>query len=106
MLADRRLQPVGPDGPSEQHVGRIPEKRFLLTEALSISTNPVITLPDTKFEDTRRLLGNNVLLYRVGNKIAFSHSLWLEYVPAPGEPDYGESENEASDDLANDGARC
>lgn len=106
VLADRRLQPIGPDGPNEQHVGRVPEKRFLLTEALSINTNPVITLPDTECEDTRRLLGNNVLLYRVGNKIAFNHALWIEYAPPPAEHDYGSSDNDDSDGLSNGGARC
>ena len=92
VLADRRLRPIGPDGQDEQHVGRVPEKKFLLTEALSINTKPVITLPDTECEDTRRLLGNNVLLYRTRNKITFNHSLWLEYVPPPAEPDLGESD--------------
>ena len=66
---------------------------------------PIITLPDTECEDTRRLLGNNVLLYRVGNKIAFNHALWIEYVPPPAEPDYGSSDNDDSDDLTNGGAR-
>ena len=106
VLADRRLRPIGPDGPDEQQVGRVPEKKFLLAEALSINTNPVITLPGTECEDTRRLLGNNVLLYRTGNRITYNHSLWLEYVPPPAEPDSGESDQEDSDGLAQDGARC
>ena len=84
----------------------MPEKTFLLTEALSINTNPVITLSDTECEDTRRLLGNNVLLYKTGNKITFNHSLWLEYMPPPVEPDPGESDREESDGLAHDGAMC
>ena len=90
VLADRRLRPIGPDGPDEQHVGGVPEKKFLLTEALCINTNPVITLPDTECEDTHRPLGSNVLLYTKGNRVTFDRSIWLEYVPPVVEPDFGD----------------
>ena len=97
IIAERRLCPTGPDGPGEQHAGRASEKRFLLTDALSINTNPRICLPDEDCADTAKLLGNNVLIYRRANKIVFNHALWHEYAQHQNEPEYGSDSSEAQD---------
>ena len=99
VLADRRapqnLSLDGEAGPT----GGIPEKLFLLTEAVSVHTNPM-HLSEPVHPAMLRWIGNSVMCYRRGDKLVFNHAEWLQFEPSPPtpEPCSSDSEGEGSDE--------
>jgi hypothetical protein len=95
VIKDRR---TSPDPGS-----RTPEKEFLLVDCQSISWNPLVfDLPDDN-PLVADWLGNNVLCYRRGSKLAFNHAVWYVYknqaenlLPdsLPEDPDYDDEHEE------------
>ena len=61
---------------------KCPEKQFLLVDSQAVKTNPrELTDIDLPLENhhIKAWLGNNVLCYIRGNKLAFNHSTWYVY---------------------------
>ena len=80
VLADRREpQNMSLDGEAEA-TGGIPEKLFLLTEAVSVHTNPM-HLTEPVHPAMLRWIGNSVMCYRRGDKLVFNHAEWLQFEP-------------------------
>jgi hypothetical protein len=99
VLADRREpQNMSLDGEADA-TGGIPEKLFLLTEAVSVHTNPM-HLTEPVHPAMLRWIGNSVMCYRRGDKLVFNHAEWLQFEPPPPTPEQcsSESEGEESDE--------
>ena len=70
----------------DEPVPLIPEKQFLLTEAIQIDTNPKHINTSCKY--WKEWLGNGYLwnLNHRG-RVIFNHVIWVQYLREPPEPD-------------------